>query len=143
MQVGLPTLTAQNLEANDEDQILHRTCQFWNFIPFFNSKAKVAVKLHYWQGKDSLKAKSKQRQKPGPKRKMRLTDEFLLIMMTPRLVLSERDLADRFCVSTSTVSPTLITWHTLLANCLRHLIAWPSRDVTYCHNILKNSLTLE
>lgn len=99
-------MTAQNLEANDEDQIIHWTCQFWNFIPLFNSSAKVAAKLNYWQGKDSLKEKSylghEGRQKPGPKRKMRLIDEFRLIMMSPRLV--RLDLADRFCVSTSTVS---------------------------------------
>ena len=99
----------------------------------FNSIAKVAVKLNYWQGKDSLKEKSyladEGKQKPGPKRKMRLIDEFLLVMTRLRLGLLERDLADRFCVSTSSVSRILITWYNVLADHLRHLIVWPSQDV--------------
>ena len=61
---------------------------------------------------------------------MRLIDEFLMAMMRLRLGLLEQDLADRFCVSTSTVSRTLITWYTVLADHLRHLITWPSRDVS-------------
>ena len=60
---------------------------------------------------------------------MRLIDEFLMAMMRLRLGLLKQDLADRFCVSTSTVSRTLITWYTVLADHLRHLITWPSRDV--------------
>ena len=97
----------------------------------FNSIVKVAVKLNYWQGKDSLKEKSyltdEGRQKPGPQRKMRLTEEFLMVMMRLRLGLLEQDLADRFCVSTSTVSRILITWYTILADHLRHLITWPTQ----------------
>ena len=61
--------------------------------------------------------------------KMRLIDEFLTVMMRLRLGLLEEDLADRFCVSTSTVSHILITWYTVLADHLRLLINWPSRNV--------------
>jgi len=46
-------------------------------------------KLKYWQGKDSLKEKSyltdEGKQKPGPQRKLRLIDEFLMVMMRLRL----------------------------------------------------------
>ena len=49
--------------------------------------------------------------------------------MRLRLGLLKQDLADRFCVSTNTVSRILITWYTVLADHLRHLITWPSRDV--------------
>ena len=89
--------------------------------PLLLSITKVAVKLNYWQGKDSLKEKSyltdEGRQKPGPRSKMRLIDEFLMVMM--RLKLLEQDLADRFCVSTTTVSRTLLTWYPVLADHLR------------------------
>ena len=74
----------------------------------FNSIAKVAVKLNYWQGKDSLKEKSyltdEGRQKPEPQRKMKLIEKFLMVTMRLRLGRLEQDLADRFCFSTSTVS---------------------------------------
>jgi len=134
VQVDLPPLTAENLEVNDEKTKFYTgIVNFGTFMLLFNSIAKVAVKLNYWQGKDSLKEKSyladEGKQKPGPKRKMRLIDEFLLVMMRLRLGLLEQDLADRFCVSTSTVSRILITWYNVLADHLRHLIIWPSRDV--------------
>ena len=66
------------------------------------------------------------KRKPGPQRKMRLLDEFLLVFMRLRLGLLEQDLAQRFCVSVSTVSRVLITWYNVLAANLKHLIVWPS-----------------
>ena len=69
------------------------------------------------------------KQKPGPRRKMRLLDEFLLVFMRLRLGLLEQDLAQRFCVSVSTISRVLITWYNELEAILKHLIVWPSKDV--------------
>ena len=134
VQVNLPLLTVENLKGNDEKTKFYTgIVNFGTFMLLFNSIAEVAVKLNYWQGKDSLKEKSyltdEGRQKPGPQRKMRLIDEFLMVMMRLRLGLLEQDLADRFCVSTSTVSRILITWYSVLADHLRHLITWPSGDV--------------
>ena len=60
---------------------------------------------------------------------MRLLDKFLLVFMRLRLGLLEQDLAQRFCVSVSTVSRVLITWYNVLDGILKHLIVWPSRDV--------------
>ena len=136
MQVNLPLLTAENLEGNDaKTKFYTGIVNFGTLMLLFNSIAKVAVKLNYWQGKDSLKEKSyltdEGRQKPEPLRKMRLIDEFLMVMMRLRLGLLEQDLADRFCFSTSTVSRILITWYTVLADHLRHLIdpspKWPPK----------------
>lgn len=51
----------------------------------FNSLSLITGKLSYWNGKDSLKEKeyleNDVKQKPGPQRKMRLLDEFLLVFM--------------------------------------------------------------
>ena len=69
------------------------------------------------------------KQKPGPQRKMRLLDEFLLVFIRLCLGLLEQDLAQRFCVSISTVSRVLITWYNVVAANLKHLIAWPSKEV--------------
>ena len=105
---------------------------FETFMLLFNSIAKVAVKLNYWQGKDSLNEKSyladEGKQKTGPKRKMRLIDEFLLVMIRLWPGLLERDLAFSFA-SQQVVSRILITWYNVLADHLRHLIVWPSQDV--------------
>ena len=88
--------------------------------------------MNYWQGRDSLKEKSyladEGKQKTGPKRKMRLIDEFLLVMMRLWPGLLERDLAFSFA-SQQVVSRILITWYNVLADHLRHLIVWPSQDV--------------
>ena len=55
---------------------------FGTLMLLFKSIANVVVELNYRQGKDSLKEKSylrdEGRQKPGPQRKMRLIDEFLM-----------------------------------------------------------------
>ena len=100
----------------------------------FNSLSLMTGKLNYWNGKDSLKEKeyleNDVRQKPGPQRKMRLLDEFLLVFMSLRLL--EQDLARRFCVSVSTVSRVLITWYNVLAANLKHLVVWPSKE-EYCN----------
>lgn len=99
----------------------------------FDSVLQVAGKLHYWNGKDSLKEKQyledENREKPGPKRKMRLIDEYLMVFMRLRLGLLEIDLAERFCISVSTVSRVLITWYNVLAEHLKDLTVWPSKEV--------------
>ena len=79
----------------------------------FNSCSLITGKLTSWNGKDSLKEKeyleNGVKQKPGPQRKMRLLDAFLLVFMRLHLRLLEQDLAQRFCVSVSTISQVLIT----------------------------------
>ena len=63
----------------------------------FNSMLTLAGRLNYWNGKDSLKEKpylgNELKQKPGPKRKMRLVDEYLMVFIRLRLGLLEQDLA--------------------------------------------------
>ena len=99
----------------------------------FNSILTLAGRINYWNGKDSLKEKpyleNEVKQKPGPKRKMRLVDEYLMVFMRLRLGLLEQDLAQRFCVSVSTVSRVLITWYNVLATHLKNLIVWSTREV--------------
>ena len=67
----------------------------------FNSIAKVAVKLNYWQGKDSLKEKSyltdEGRQKPEPQRKMNLIEKFLVTMRLKALVNEDTLLRTHCC----------------------------------------------
>ena len=48
--------------------------------------------------------------RPGPERKLRLEQEFLLTLMKLRLALLTVDLGFRFHVSATTVSSIFITW---------------------------------
>ena len=134
VQVNLPLLTAEDLKGDDlKTRFYTGFVNFGTFMVIFNSLSLITGKLSYWNGKDSLKEKeyleNDVKQKPDPQRKMRLLDEFLLVFMRLRLGLLEQDLAQRFCVSVSTVSRVLITWYNVLAANLKHLIVWPSKEV--------------
>ena len=134
VQVNLPLLTAEDLKGDDlKTRFYTGFVNFGTFMVIFNSLSLITGKLSYWNGKDSLKEKeyleNDVKQKPDPQRKMRLLDEFLLVFMRLRLGLLEQDLAQRFCVSVSTVSRVLITLYNVLAANLKHLIVWPSKEV--------------
>ena len=132
--MNLPSLTAEDLEKDDtKTRFYTGYVNFGTFMVIFNNLLQVAGKLNYWNGKDSLKDKpyldDQNRQKPGPKRKLRLIDEYLMVFMRLRLGLLQQDLADRFGVSVSTVSRVLITWYKVLALHLKSFIVWPSRQL--------------
>ena len=134
VQVNLPLLTAEDLKGDDlKTRFYTGFVNFGTFMVIFNSLSLITGKLNYWNGKDSLKEKeyleNDVKQKPDPQRKMRLLDEFLLVFMRLCLGLLEQDLAQRFCVSVSTVSRVLITLYNVLAANLKHLIVWPSKEV--------------
>ena len=69
----------------------------------------------------------------GPKKKLSLEQEFLLIMMRLRLGLLQEDLAWRFQVSDTTVSKVVTTWTTLLSKEFSCLIIWPSKGQIYAN----------
>ena len=100
---------------------------YGTFMTIFNMFAKKAPKLNYWNGQSSLKTKSylneERVNKPGPKRKMRLEDEFFIFLMRLRLGLLLTDLSQRFCVSSSTVLRVLINWYDFLFDTLQPLIS--------------------
>ena len=142
VQVNLPLLTAivtnyvteEDLKGDDlKTRFYTGFVNFGTFVVIFNSLSLITGKLNYWNGKDSLKEKgyleNDVKQKPGPQRKMRLLDDFLLVFTRLRLGLLEQDLAQRFCVSFSTVSRVLTTWYNVLTANLKHLIVWPSKEV--------------
>ena len=56
-------------------------------------------------------------------------EEFFMVLVRLRLGLFEKDLADRFSVSNSTVSRICRTWITFLYMRLGELPLWPSRDL--------------
>jgi len=67
--------------------------------------------------------------KSGPKRKLSVWQEFTLVLQRLRLGLLERDLADRYRVSVSTVSDIIRTWIKFMKSELQYLcIVWPSKE---------------
>ena len=64
--------------------------------------------------------------KPGPKRKLTLEQEFLLVLMKLRLGIMVEVLALRFKVSPGKVSQIFITSIKLISKELRVLVIWPS-----------------
>ena len=75
-------------------------------------------KVNYWSG--PTKSTSKKRnfktspKKFGPKRALTQKDEFLMTLMKLRLGSTNADLAQRFSISSSTVSTIFTTWIKIL-----------------------------
>nr|CAH3181162.1 unnamed protein product [Porites lobata] len=112
--------------------------------------------MQYWRGGKQTRKESCQppspfelatgylKGRPGPERKLRLEQEFLLTLMKLRLALLTFDLGFRFHVSASTVSSVFITWVKLMSKELSVLIVWPSRQqikktLPYCFKALSQS----
>ena len=93
--------------------------------------------MQYWRGvKQTTKETAKladndvyfeSRGRPGPARKLDLSQELLLTLMRLRLGLLMDDLAFRFIISFPTASSIFITWIKLMSKELSVLIIWPSR----------------
>lgn len=110
-----------------------------------------ALNMTYWKGESQLQQESSSLQsdnhlkkilsfyeetneeipnfKRGPKRKLDLEQELLLVFMRLRLGLLVEDLAFRFKVAPSTVTMTFTTWIRLMAKELDWLIVWPDKGV--------------
>ena len=67
-------------------------------------------------------------QSSGAARSLSLLDDFFLVLVRLRLGLLERDLADRFVISESTVSRICKSWIRLLRLELEPLIQWPRKE---------------
>ena len=89
-----------------------------------------ADRLNYWRGGHSVGERTyhDKGRKPGPKRVLRLEDEFLLTCMRLRLGLMQGHLADIFKVSESTVSRILNTWINFLYDSAKQLVPWPTKE---------------
>lgn len=103
-----------------------------SFMLMFNTLKPKANHMSYWKGEKQNREKEYQKngkEKPGPKRKLRLIDEFLLVFMRLRLGLLQEDIARRFHISVSTCNSIWRTWIRFLSNeMVPLLLFWPSRE---------------
>ena len=62
--------------------------------------------------------------------KLSVEDKYLLVLMKLRMGLSTIDLAERFCVTESTVVNIFLTWINYFYVTVQSLKIWPHRDIT-------------
>lgn len=97
-----------------------------------------ASKMRYWSGSQRESTTGTSRtfkstpQKSGPNRKLSLEEELLMTLMKLRLGTINGMLGDMFGVSNTTVSQIINTWVKFLADELRPLILWPSKEAIAC-----------
>ena len=102
-------------------------------MSFYHYVEPKLQKMQYWKGEKRLKVnqpyQEKDRNKPGPSRKLSYLDEFLLVLMRMKAGLFVQGLADRFGISTSLVSRICITWINLLYLELNDIFPFPSQEL--------------
>ncbi|XP_029200608.2 uncharacterized protein LOC114965177 [Acropora millepora] len=90
-----------------------------------------AEKLKYWdrnKGK-TMAYQTSGKKKPGPKRVLKVEEEFVMTLVRLRLGLMGRHLADIFSVSPSQVSRIVTTWVCFLSATFKEtLLLWPSKE---------------
>ena len=116
-----------NIEHDD------RKVQFYTGFPNYRTlKAcydflgPAVNSLHYWGSNRSV---TMRKNLGGRNRSLPPMEEFFLILVRLRLGLFEKDLAERFGISVSTVSRICITWINFLYLKLKELPLWPSREM--------------
>ncbi|XP_014677247.1 PREDICTED: uncharacterized protein LOC106817110 [Priapulus caudatus] len=89
--------------------------------------------MQYWRGSATAETGHFTKSfttKPGPDRKLSLIDEFFLTMVRLKVGLLTEDLAQRFNISTGSVSSIVTTWVNLMYTDLKMLCELPSKSVT-------------
>jgi len=107
-----PTITKEQLQENKD------IVTYYTGLPNFET-----LKLVF-----ELAQKVIPNSKEYGNRKLTNFDEFLLVMLKPRLNLQSKDLGYRFKVSKSTVSQIIHKWLNILCHALKILIYWSSRE---------------
>ncbi|XP_069101481.1 uncharacterized protein [Argopecten irradians] len=108
------------------------SCKFYTglslamFIHLFAWISSKAEKLNYWKGQDTSESNNGRR--TGPKRKLSIREEFLILLVRLRRGLDTEVLEDLFGVNPSTISRIFTTWINFLFFELKFLISWPSKE---------------
>ena len=104
---------------------------------YVSSKAK---KIRYWYGSKKVistkyprRFKKTPEKSSGPKRKLTIEEELVLVLLKVRLAVNNTMLSDLFSISLSTTSHIFNTWIKFLANELKPLIFWSSQESVRQH----------
>ncbi len=123
--------------ANNPQKVQYYTgfSNYATFKIFYDSLGPAVNCLNYWGSEIVGDAKSIR----GRNRSLPPVEECFLVLVRLRLGLFEKDIAERFGISVSTVSRICITWLNFLYIKLRELPLWPKREIVqaYMPNIFK------
>ena len=109
--------------SNDDIWFYTGFPNYATFVSFYEFLLPAANQLNYW---GSENAESRTELKHGVQCKIQPIDELFMTLYKLRCDALEKDIADRFQVSWSTVSRTLITWINFLYYSLKELPIWPT-----------------
>ena len=104
-----------------------------SFYSLLDHLEKRAKNMRYWLGSKKVISTKLNRKfkhtprKSGPKRKLNILNELLLVLMKLRLGLTNEFLSDLFAISSTTCSQIFNTWIKLMAKELKPLIFWPDK----------------
>ena len=104
------------------------------FHALLNFVSPKATRMRYWHGKSKVISSKVPRRfkahpaRPGPKRKLSVQAELVMVLMKLRLGLDHEFLASLFSISLSSCSDILCMWIKFLANTLRNLVFWPDKE---------------
>ena len=116
----------QRFAGSDEDIRFYTGFPNYSTLTsFYEFLLPAAAQLNYW-GSDN--SDNRTEEKHGPHRRVQPIDELFMVLYRLRCDALEKDMADRFGVSVSSVSRTLNTWINFY-HTLKQLPIWPSSKV--------------
>ena len=119
-----------NIKDNDQKVLFYTG--FYNYSILkacFDYLGPAANSLSYWGSEITGATKSTF----GRARSLPPLEEYFLVLVRLRLGLFEKDLADRFDISVSTVSRICITWINFLYVRFKELPLWPRKESIQSH----------
>lgn len=120
----LPEITIDDIKDNNDKML------FYTGLPDFGTYKALFESL-IQQGADKLVLDSSAMKtetdgkKGGAKRKLRIEDEFFMVLMRLRLGLLLKDLEFRFKISSGRISRIFKTWIQLMCQCLQTIVFLP------------------
>lgn len=122
------------IKDNDHKTRFYTGLPSWlTFLALFQFLEPKASRMTLWCGNKTSKQTLHNQSKVGRKRKLALVDEFFSVLMRLRLGLLVEDVADRFQISSTTMSRLFNTWILFLARELPLLFPWPSQQMIQQH----------
>lgn len=120
----LPEITIEDIKDNNDKML------FYTGLPDYGTY-KALFECLIQQGADKLVLDSSavktetDAKKGGAKRKLRIEDEFFIVLMRLRLGLLLKDLEFRFKISSGRISRIFKAWIQLMCQCLQRIVFLP------------------